>query len=520
MNNIFEILILLLKAQSYYIKNFELRKQFFSDPDDGLLPITNTLGFFNIEHIAANVPKTALQQLPESFIAQVKGEKTEHIVLVSKTNTDKIKLELNNKKELLLTKAEFLNDWTGLIIAIAENKKVSKSKFTLKQKLNTLTALNVVLLIILVGVTTKSYIQTSYFLLCLCGLVLAALFIKEKFGQQRLASKFCKINATTSCEGVLTSKSAQITKDLDLSDAVMIYFLFNTISFLIIPNSSVFLVTTLLSIPIIFYSVYQQYAVIKKWCPLCLVVATVLVLQCVLQINALTEFSFSLNEILILTTILILIIASWYSVKPLLIAKQKSDTLEIKNLSFRRNYNLFLPFYNNLETIQTEDDKISQISLGTKNPLIKLTIITNPLCQSCIDAHHIYMSLLEEYKDSIQLNYRFLVPVGDRTNHKTIISERLLQLFLENDRAVFQEAFHDWYNFKSVKKWIKKWSRCENTDYNKLLVDQASWHLKQGINSSPTVLINGKLFPKFYNPKDIRNFIEPLFEQISNDSEV
>jgi protein-disulfide isomerase len=80
---------------------------------------------------------------------------------------------------------------------------------------------------------------------------------------------------------------------------------------------------------------------------------------------------------------------------------------------------------------------VPQIVLGAKNPLLKLTIITNPLCKSCIDAHKTYKELLHNYKDSVQLNFRFLILHADRTDNKTIISERLLQLYFENDIDVF-----------------------------------------------------------------------------------
>ncbi len=36
---------------------------------------------------------------------------------------------------------------------------------------------------------------------------------------------------------------------------------------------------------------------------------------------------------------------------------------------------------------------------------------------------------------------------------------------------------------------------------------------KNGIDRTPAVLVNGKLFPETYNPTDIENFIEPILEQ-------
>jgi hypothetical protein len=202
-------------------------------------------------------------------------------------------------------------------------------------------------------------------------------------------------------------------------------------------------------------------------------------------------------------------------VKLFLVSKLQIENLSIQNLSFRRDYKLFIPYYNSLNEIDTQADKIREISLGVRTPILKLTIITNPLCKSCIEAHKTYMNLLKSYNNRIQLNFRFLVPSNDRTDHKTIISERLLQLYFEDDIGVFLEAFNDWYNNVNVKNWTKKWRKCEDLEYNNVLYQHMHWSMINGILSTPITLINDRLFPLNYNFKDIINFIEPILEHES-----
>ena len=48
--------------------------------------------------------------------------------------------------------------------------------------------------------------------------------------------------------------------------------------------------------------------------------------------------------------------------------------------------------------------------------------------------------------------------------------------------------------------------------YNNVLNEQVKWCLKNNIVSTPTMMINNKLFPETYNQNDVENFISYIFE--------
>lgn len=512
-NAYFILLTQLLKAHNYALNEKELALRFLSDPDNLVLSFTNTLDYFKIEHVTANVPKTALQQLPKSFIAQVNNGKSEPIVLVTKKSNKTIQLQLSEKKIITLSENQFLSDWTGFVIAIEENNAPIRKALSKKTIIPTTLLILSLILIAYIYNVTSSILLSIYFALALVGSGLSYLIVKEKIGKATFASKYCKISSSTSCENVLNSKSAKIYKGFDLSDAVVIYFTFLSVTFLIQSSSILFFIFSVGSLPIIIYSIYQQYVTIKKWCLLCLGVALILALQFVTFLPIYKNTLFAFNHILLFSAVASCVTIIWLSLKPLTTLEQKHYNLEVENLSFRRNYHLFIPYYNTLSKIDTEDNVIPQVTLGAKNPLIKLTIITNPLCKSCIDAHKTYMDILSKFEDNIQLNFRFLIPSKDRTDAKTIISERLLQLYFENDSIVFLEAFNDWYNTLDVKKWTKKWGTCEDLKFNKIITQHIHWCLKNTIVATPALLINNRLFPQNYSTEDITHFIEPILEK-------
>lgn len=94
----------------------------------------------------------------------------------------------------------------------------------------------------------------------------------------------------------------------------------------------------------------------------------------------------------------------------------------------------------------------------------------------------------------------------------TKISESLMQIYYERGSSKFHKAIYEWYKNLVIKEWLNIWGESRNTKYNNVLVEHLKWSSKNQIGSTPTILINNKLFPQVYNPKDIESFIEPIME--------
>jgi hypothetical protein len=80
------IILSLLTNNSYLDIDRELLNlQLLSHPEyPSLKSITDTLDYFEIENLAAAVPKDALSQMPKSFLALVSSERGDEVVLVEK----------------------------------------------------------------------------------------------------------------------------------------------------------------------------------------------------------------------------------------------------------------------------------------------------------------------------------------------------------------------------------------------------------------------------------------------------
>ena len=145
-------------------------------------------------------------------------------------------------------------------------------------------------------------------------------------------------------------------------------------SILFSSNNNLLILITLIALPITLYSIYYQFSVVKKWCPLCLGIVAVLWLQglCLLLNKPfLTNPKFDIGSGFILFFSFLLITSLWSFIKPLLKKQQDLEKLEIEHFKFKRNFDLFNAVYSKSEKIDISIDTTNEIVLGNKNAALK-----------------------------------------------------------------------------------------------------------------------------------------------------
>ncbi|WGK63679.1 vitamin K epoxide reductase family protein [Croceiramulus getboli] len=511
MDSMLYILLKLLKAHGYKIKVQELRERLFSDPDKSAVALINTLDYFEVKNVVANVPESAFNELPKSFIAQIKGSNQLKLVLATKCDDKKVKFDSRNKPSTFVPIRDFLNSWTGFVIAIEKNASPPQKK-PRKQKINYCIILSTLLATYYIGITSMPFLKSVYFSLALIGVYASYLVVKEKLASLGNLSKFCVGSKIMGCQSVVNSDGAIFFKKIDLADASIVYFSFISISFIFFPIIILFKALSLLSLPLILYSVYYQLFIIKKICVLCLGIVGILLLQFVVITMMTNDENINLLTLLPTSLLLSLITVSWMNIKRMYLNQILSEELSLNNLTFKRNYHLFLAYYDNLPRVETNEDSIFDIYLGNPNADVRILTVTNPLCEFCFETYNVFMDLLKKYENEIVIKFRFFISDMNRNNAETKIAERLIDLFL-NEKDSFEDAFQHWYAKKtSIQEWFNKWGYCKNESINEILNLQRQWSVNSNVQSRPSIFINGKYFPKFYNPEDIRHFIRPLID--------
>jgi uncharacterized membrane protein/glutaredoxin len=512
-----ELMILWLGKMGYTTHTKTLRKRLLSHPDyPGLIAITDTLTDLRIDNTAAQLSHDSLNELHEPFMAYIQKGNEEQFVYAEPLGNGTLKVYRDTAHPLVVTGAQFSKLWTGLIVACDRNESRS---FKWKEHRQSLALCGTLACaFVLFSLSAPPAASILHFVLSLAGLLVCALIVGHELqAKNALAAKFCSLGKNLSCDAVLGSGAATLFTGIKLSDAGLVFFSAQTLTWLVggvaidTVTASQALVS-LMALPFTLFSVYYQGAVVKKWCPLCLAVVSILWLQAIsfagfyADMNALPTGRF----LLLLPFAIAMMSLGWTLLKPVLKHATLVPGLSTENLTFRRNHYLFLPYYNTAAATVTSLRGMPELILGNRHGGTELILVSNPLCNACIKAHKKISQLLDRY-DDLRVRVRFYVPVDDREEPRLLVAAKLLELY-RNDPATGVLEMHNWYAAPDATKFLNRHSTEFKIADLETLKAHRQWCHENEVYATPALFINGKRFPSYYNVSDIEFFIEHIME--------
>lgn len=516
----------LLKNNKISFDKKEFSFQIQSHPSyPSLHSITGVLDHFNIENIAADVSvdSETLKQLPNSFLAQISLDNNgKDLVFVerNKKTTDYNILFDNNQKETV-SQDEFLQKFTGIIVAVENKENEATKAINLKEIL--LFGLFTATLFITLFYQKPPLINLIHIVLSILGIIVSLAILKQENGEKTIiGNAFCSGNAEKKdCDAVLTSKGANLFKGHKLSDLSLLYFsgLILT-SLLPISNFYTIHLISILASIITLYSIYYQYAIIKKWCLLCLTIVGILWIQ-----SAISYSSIELSSLITIYNITIIILSYttvyiiWNYLKPVFIQQKDLQKDKIAYLKFKKNYALFDSLLQRSLTLDTNINNSQEIIFGNTSSKLELLIITNPFCGHCKPVHTIIEDILKRHENSVRIVVRFNINVNHLESNQIKVTSRLIELYNIQGPEVCRQAMSAIYQGENVEKWIQNWGVTNNLKASlSILTTEKEWCTSNTINFTPEILINGKAYPKEYERQDLLYFIEDLEESYNTES--
>lgn len=245
---------------------------------------------------------------------------------------------------------------------------------------------------------------------------------------------------------------------------------------------------------------------------MCIGVSIILILQSIVLVLRPVQFSIDLVEIICSLVVVLVATGSWILIKPYFYHQRKNQELMIENLRFRRDYRLFIPYFYTLPVLNLAYDSLNAISIGTSGADLHLTVITNPQCKNCADAHKLIHEIYKKYRNNIYIDFRFLVPYN-MNNIDYLVSQRLMEI---NEAALekeFLEAYNHWFETQT-ELWFHTWGYPKDDAKGQELKSHTKWCLDNDIASTPRMILNGRLIPDVYHYKDIEIFIEAITTQL------
>ncbi|PQB03570.1 vitamin K epoxide reductase family protein [Aureitalea marina] len=515
----------LIRKNQIRINEEELRMQLQSHPSyPSLHAITGVLEHFNIPNAALRLPRTLdiLQHLPPCFLAQTKGEVDEELALVNKKGKSLV-LTHDYKHQTLLTEEAFLESWTGILIAIEQDEAITQT--TPNSRIGSIGwGALLITLATYFTIIMDSWFPRIHFVLSLLGMVISYFIVKHELGiSDKLTQQICNSSDKMSCDAVLDSKGAKLFGRVKLSDLSLVSFLSITLTWLLlvwggITNYSSLIVCAIASLPVVAYSLYYQLRVVKQWCPLCLGVVCVLLLQFgSLFIGGsfrLSPIVLSVNSfgVLILSTLLVSLV--WTRIQPLIFAQKELSQFKFDHLKFKRNYPVFKGIYQASKPLAFNQDIPGEIILGNHHAQTHLILVTSPYCIHCKEAHKDIESILSGGKDKVKVSIRFMAGTDDKDSDFYHLVVQLFDLYHTQGQAACLLALHELYaEHADPAAWLARRKTLQTTAYDTAIQAQKNWCLENSSHFTPALYLSDRPYPKEYLRQDILYFLDDIAEE-------
>lgn len=515
-----------LHEHKYYQFEEKIVPELESHPDyPSLVAIVDVLNYYDIENIAARIDQSELINLPKTFLS-VFCTHTGNEIVYTKKNGQNFEIQFANGFIQKLSRAEYLDGWNGMIVAIEENEnnKAAESDIVSKNIRLFLFGICIVALFrVYITNLPNPTLPISHAIASFLGLLISVFLVREDLGfNDTSISKICQASKKTSCKDVLFSNRAKILGNLKLSDASLIYFFVLTLFsvFLVFKDSFVvYSCLALLSVPVVIYSIFTQYFIVKKWCVLCLGIVLILVLHILLisiyyfkttilnvtDIEKLVSFLF----VFVLTTFIFL------EIKKLIKKDLVNKNIEVKYNQLKRKYPVFKALLNSDKNIDQDTlEEMEAVVIGEDKAPIVLNAV---LSASCIHCHKVYQNLIKLWtKNPGQLKIRlvFNVNAENLNNPYNVIYKQAVSYYLKGDQEKVMAVLNDWHIERiSFEEWKLRWADEQAEIGTEIIQRQYHWCLENKIFHTPAIILNGQLLPKEYDVHELNFFINNLIEE-------
>lgn len=521
MTDFFNCLFQYLEKEEILLDQPEFLFQIQSHPNyPSLLAISDTLSFFNIDNVAARVQFAEIDNMPNRFITLLSENFGKSQLYFIEKKGDSY-FSTKDKKTIEISKNTLESRWDNIVLLAEKSETDHPIKKKKKQWQWVLYLLCIAFFIIAISSFGGNLQAHSFFIFPIIGILFSVVALKDLFGaESKFINNFCNIGPSTSCTTVVNSEKWRIFKLINFSDLSMLFF---TSQFLLLfmatlsrdLNSffSIQKIILLISLPIILTSLYYQRTVEKKWCPICLAIISVLLLEMIyLVLFQRKSFEISNKSVILFGLVSSTMILLWSALKKILTQQKELKEFQFKANRFQRNYEIF-------KNTLLEKKKIelphSPLILGNKESKTQITIITNPFCGYCKEVHEILDKILEKHSDSAQVKVIIKTDIKTQSVENKKVFRSLMSIYLKNGEAQFRNALNHWFQIKNADNWLQLFQKEDDLEkVDAIYNSQNDWCIENDFNYTPAIFINGYEYPEAYERANLEFFTNELIEDV------
>jgi uncharacterized membrane protein len=487
-----------------------------------LLSICEVLNELNVENYPLKLSDNEILNLKPPYIVHFK-ERGGQIALLSKVVGNRFTFFESYKSESALEKGKFIGKCSGAVILLNPGRDSGEKDFKRRRHDELLSNIVFPLVILTTLIVTGFYVSelflsgaplninfrvVSLILIRLTGIILSLMLVLHEFDiHNSFTDKLCHLTKTTSCNSVLHDRAARIFSWFGWADLGLIYFSGGLILCLRLTGLNDYSWLSLLAalaLPYPVFSVLYQGAILKKWCPLCLGVQLILILEFVLLLPGLAHLRFTLSSTgafigtYLLTFIIYLLANSYYRERKI------KDMFQIKYGTMKFNPAVVRSLFVNQKHFNIPLTKHS-LMLGNKDSGIMLTAFMSLQCSHCARA---FESLVDYLRSGEMIRINLVIVTKDKSILNTLYH---LNTKGEEEKAI--ELLGRWYNTEPFSRQSFSEEYCI-TDAQDISDEVSNENLKLfrdlGVVGTPTFFVNGYRLPAQYTTDDLKKIVKYL----------
>lgn len=463
-----------------------------------LLSVIQTLQYAGLDAQAGQCDWEYLKNLDTAFLLHLKSGSHENLVIAKwdkKLNRLK-SYKLKERKWIVNDKKDIKDYWNGIVI-YTNNHPISKCAIDLKSIVLSV-ILGIILLSIVCFYTLK--INTIYYTPIFLGCVISGcLYFKTEMSSS-LIDRLCHISKVTDCERVENSSYSSLF-GFNMSCLAFSFFASQLIcigiGYILGATNildSLYVISTIIFLPILAYSVYGQVK-IRSICPLCM-----LVLLCIAAEIAISLYwSYSTIRLNIIAVYSGVFTVTTITLQYIHNIKQKESaylTERLDLLKLKRKKAVLQS-----ESIPTNPTK-TPIGFGEEDSSTVVTTLISPNCSHC---RKMVSEFLKLQKKGVRFKWNIIL--GQTTPRDSDIIDIWIQQYYA-DKNKFFEYLHFWSNDSAGRISQPRVKKTTDTiSFSDIKQSFEKEIMDMNISGFPRIILNDRLLSQIYTPKDIEFII-------------
>jgi hypothetical protein len=252
------------------------------------------------------------------------------------------------------------------------------------------------------------------------------------------------------------------------------------------------------------WSFYYQAFKAKQWCPLCLVVLGLFVIEFVTVVlpfrplQALAGF-----DTLFVFTSFAIPFFLWLMLKPYIERAFAHDGVWSKLAAIKRNSALFKAALQNETALLPLPEAVSIPEFGATSAKHEAVLVTNPWCGACEAAFKEIDQLIQE---DVSLRVKVIFWVGE-SEEQAVFNQAVQMMAHYLMGTSIQQIFADYYQLPKAqfdKKYPQELDAAIIQQAKASIKNHGLWCKTAQIQFTPTHYLDGHVKPKMYEWKDLR----------------